>query len=216
MKKLLELVFPTLCLGCRKEGPTLCGDCLKKIQTLSYQQCPICYRENGTGEVCVPCSAFSHLDRLLVACSYKENPLMKDAIHIFKYEGAKDLAPLLASLFPKIEEGTLCAVPLHKKRARWRGYNQSRLLAENLAKTGGHEIVDCLERISFRKPQMELTREERLRNMEGAFRATQPLPEEVTLVDDVATTLSTLQSAAKELKKNGARKVNGIVLCRVN
>jgi competence protein ComFC len=216
VKKFLALIFPTVCLGCKKEGQVLCAECFAQIKTLPYQQCPICYRSNENGEVCVPCSAFSYIDKLLVACSYKENPVLRDAIHVFKYEGAKDLAPKLASLFPKISSGILCPVPLHKKRQKWRGYNQSQLLAENLAKSANLKIDNCLERIKFRKPQMELTREERLKNMEGAFRALPPLPEEVTLIDDVATTLATLQSAAKELKKNGVQKVNGIVLSRVN
>lgn len=216
VKKILKLIFPTLCIGCKKEGEPICEDCFRSIKTLQTQQCPICYCTNENGEVCVPCSAFSYIDGLLVACSYKENPVLRDAIHIFKYEGAKDIAPLLSSLFPKISSGTLCPIPLHKKRQKWRGYNQSQLLAEKLAKGSGLKIDNCLERVKFRIPQMELKREERLKNMEGAFRALPPLPEEITLVDDVATTLATLQSAAKELKKKGVQKVNGIVLCRVN
>ena len=116
-------------------------------------------------------------------------------------------------------------VPLHPRRRRFRGFNQSALLAHTLANTltPGLDmpvLEDCLLRTRFTKPQIKTkSREERLGNLKGAFAFTDesiPLIQNkmLWLIDDVATTGTTLEECAMVLKKAGAKKVFGIVLAR--
>lgn len=204
----MALLFPAFCLGCKVEGEFLCKSCFAKIQ-LSDRP----YLET-----------YGDLDGLIVACPYKGNDLLQKSIHAFKYDFVKELGPILGRLLvTKLGPlGTsldpiLCPVPLHKKRRRFRGFNQSEILAAEIQKSLGWPNNALLVRAHYVRPQMELTREDRLKNTRDAFKCiATPDNRTVLLVDDVATTLATLQSCAKELKKAGFKKVYGIVLARVD
>lgn len=116
-------------------------------------------------------------------------------------------------------ETIIVPVPLHKKRQRERGFNQSALLARRV---GGRFSLpvreDILVRIRNTKPQSKTEgREERWRNIESAFLCV--LPEEMKgknaiLLDDICTTSATLEQCAKELKRCGARSAWGLVAAR--
>lgn len=204
---ILDLVFPAFCLGCKSEGVFLCRGCSDAIPKLPAVP-------EGRPE----CGPF--LDSLISVSKYEDNSLLARAIHEFKYEFIKDLAgPLSGLLIGLLKEApfrdfVICPVPLHPKRMRWRGYNQSALLAEPVAGALGRRVLHLLERTSFSRPQMELTQTERMQNVLGAFRCIAGPPAKVLLIDDVATTRSTLNACAKALKEAGALKVCGIVLAR--
>lgn len=224
-KAALDLLYPAFCLGCGKEGTFLCPDCLKAIPLQDGQVCPYCYAKGTEGHVCVECrGGITGLDALISASVYTEKTLMAAAIHSLKYDFVRDLAVPLAGILAKsadeqrLREYALCPVPLHKKRLSWRGFNQSALLAERMAELmspGGGTIFNGLERTSFTRPQMELKKNERVNNVKNSFRCGNArAPEKVLLVDDVATTLSTLNECAKALKSAGALEVKAIVLAR--
>ncbi len=150
-----------------------------------------------------------------------------------KYDFIEDLAePLGKMLYQTMlchveKDLILCPVALHPKRMRWRGFNQAEKLTAALSEMAKKEgmtarVIFALERITFRKPQMELAREERLKNMENAFIVNKTMAAEIAanthtviLVDDIATTLATLNAAAKALKNAGVKCVFGLVLARV-
>lgn len=98
-------------------------------------------------------------------------------------------------------------VPMFKKREKARGYNQARLLAQELAERVNCECVALLEKITYTKNQASLTRSERETNLVGTFAATCASPKSVLLVDDVMTTGATANECAKVLKKAGAKTV---------
>ena len=209
-KVALEILFPAFCIGCKKEGSFFCDKCLESLplSERGFENAP-----NG-----------SALNGLLSCCIYQEKSMLPKIIHAFKYDFITDLAEPLAhlmieSLKNSPTEAVLCAVPLHKRRHKWRGFNQSDLLATRISDASGYPKSPLLKRVAFSKPQMELSREQRLKNTENAFifadDAARDPPKTVILVDDVATTLSTLESCAKILKDNGVRHVYGIVLARV-
>ena len=113
----------------------------------------------------------------------------------------------------------LVPMPIHRLRLNWRSYNQSELVARELADKTKLEIApDLLIRVKNKKPQAEIkNKEERNANVEGIFYC--PTPERVRnkiilLIDDVATTGSTLNQAAKTLKQAGALKVIGLVVAK--
>lgn len=206
---IIETLFPAFCLECHREGSFLCSDC--------FQQIP---REDDKISTETGCFA---LDGVVSCCPYEEGALLARAIHALKYDFVEELAEPLGRLMVEAWpsawcEVVLCPVPLHPKRQRWRGFNQAELLARVLAEGAEMKIGQFLERTSFRKPQMELSRTNRLQNVRNAFKvkASTEGISHVVLVDDVATTLATLEACAAALKEAGIPKVMAIVLARVH
>jgi ComF family protein len=157
------------------------------------------------------------VDELICAGAF-QGPL-RTAIHNFKYESDTPLASALALLLAQAlvsgekagldsEPPSVIPVPLHIDRKRQRGYNQSELLARELAKITGWPLVRGLERVRNTRSQVGLTAEERRENMRDAFAwRGGAVPRRVLLVDDVCTTGATLSACADVLRANGARGV---------
>lgn len=231
-KHLLDIVFPIFCLGCEQPKEWLCADCRSRIPLLEEHRCPCCYHHiTPFGRTCIACSEYSSLDGVFVASHYKI-PVLAQAIHSYKYRFVSDLAEPLGLFLADALRRTdlplpdfIIPVPLHPRRLRFRGFNQSELLARVLAQhiAPGIDISvlgHTLMRTRYTRPQMKAhSRKERLGNLKGAFaldKKTRKILQRTTLwlVDDVATTGTTLEECAKILKKAGARHVFGIVLAR--
>jgi len=149
------------------------------------------------------------------------------AVHELKYGKktylARSFGPLLASyaatwLGDHGNALVVMPVPLHPRRLRERGFNQSLLLARHVAAKLGADL-DCLSlrRTRFTQPQTGLTGEERKKNVRKAFAVAEKAAIEkrsVLLIDDVATTGSTLNECAGALKKAGVKEVLCLVLAR--
>jgi len=114
----------------------------------------------------------------------------------------------------------LVPIPLHPMRARKRGYNQSLLLANGLAKRFDLTVADCLSRVKNTVPQVGLSQKERQENIKDAFALKSGVNmqdvAQVFLIDDVVTSGATLKEAAKLLKKVGVGKVWGVTLAHGN
>lgn len=109
-------------------------------------------------------------------------------------------------------------VPLHPGKLRERGFNQSLLLARHVSQGIGTDLdFSSLRRVRFTEPQTGLKRKERGRNVRGAFAVKDPArvtDRPVLLVDDVATTGSTMNECARVLKRAGCREILCLVLAR--
>ena len=119
----------------------------------------------------------------------------------------------------KLPGETLVPVPLHHRRLRSRGYNQSQLLAKEAGKLLDMPVREgLLKRAKDSPPQVEAhTSEQRRANVDGSFAASDEVEGlAVLLVDDVATTGSTLIACAAALKDAGAASVWGLVLARAS
>ena len=157
---------------------------------------------------------------------YNEN--ISKAVHLFKYQGkacaGNSLGVLLAEFSKgwwKENEDDCVIVPVHlsKERLRQRGFNQSLILAKHVAKAIGlHIDYMSLRRTKDTPPQSLLKRDDRKKNVKNAFTVLGNglKGKKVILVDDVATTGSTLNECAKALKKSGAREVQCLVLARTD
>lgn len=236
----LDLFFPKSCLGCQKEGFYLCEDCKTLLDVSEFNYClcdtnPIRLPLSSSSGKCRRCSE-KKLSGLYFAISYKERALAKKLIHQFKYKPylkdlSKTLAAILIEHFVKtaknIDEiwnnGILIPVPLHKTKLKERGYNQSEELAKELSKILRIPVAtDVLIKIKSTPSQMELKKEQRERNLQGAFAiksgGTSDVPplsgKKVFLVDDVYTTGSTMQECALVLRDSGAKIVWGIAVAR--
>jgi ComF family protein len=149
---------------------------------------------------------------------------VRRAVHQLKYGQFKALAAPLGQLLAQYLEArpvaadVLVPVPLHSRRLRERGYNQSALLAAEVGKLSGLPVVsDSLVRLRHTKAQVKTADAgERQRNLAGAFgcRDAKLVGKRVLLVDDVCTTGSTLDSCAIALRRTGASSVWGLALAR--
>lgn len=230
----LDILFPLRCLGCSKKGAWICDICLSQIPYRLEQHCPTCLkRVTRDGRVCFKCQDTTPraLDGIFVA-SYYHDTLLPHAIHTYKYRFIPDLSRPLGSFLTKaITQSTLSLpdiiipVPLHQRRLRFRGFNQSELLARILSQslTPGLDIplyTDILLRSRATKPQMKMSsRQERIKNLKQAFILREIAEcnikgKSLWLIDDVATTGTTLEECATVLKEHGATTVFGIVLAR--
>lgn len=124
---------------------------------------------------------------------------------------------ILPEIFKNRQENLLIPVPLHRKRFKERGFNQSEFLVRELEKRFGFKQVKVLERRRYTTPQVNFDKAERENNMKDAFTCldqSKVLGKNIILVDDVFTTGSTMQECAKVLKAAGANKVWGLALAR--
>ncbi len=216
----LDLLFPLNCLGCQREGKVLCASCVDSLPKLTPPFCRVCAQPNDPA-TCHSClESPPALDG--IRAPYEMEGTIKEAIHNLKYPGLKAAAPELAeSLANYLEEhpmpgDVLTPVPLHPRRLRSRGYNQSDLLAKILSKKLGLDMdQSLLTRAKNNPPQVSASQEKRRENVQGSFRCGGPLDgQAVILVDDVATTGSTLSACAAALKAAGASSVWCLVLAR--
>lgn len=222
---LLDLVYPVKCLTCETFGESyLCPSCTKLI---SHVKRPFCIRcgHPQWGAECRNCSGRARSFSVARAAG-EYSGVLRDAIHAFKYGGARMLADPLAGLLheylteradmPWGRADCIVAVPIHPVRKRLRGYNQSELLAERLSHMTGLPLVrNAVVRIKSTRPQVELSGDERRANVRAAFLVRRPevvRGKTILLVDDVATTCATIHECSAALLSGGAFKVYVICL----
>lgn len=217
---LLDLLFPKRCVGCKNIGSYICSACITTIRSIDYQLCPVCVKPAIGGITHPRCKTPWGLDGLFTAVHY--DGVMRMAIKTMKYQYVSDLnasiveivVSRIPSTFPRFDY--LVPVPLHPKRNRERGFNQSTLLANGLSKSlNTHVENKILIRTRYTTPQFSLDKIHRKANLSGAFAlstGTSVQGKTIALIDDIATTMATLSECAKVLKRNGAKNVWGIVV----
>lgn len=199
----LRFVFPDRCCLCRRIGELLCITCQTKF-----------YRYPQLAEL--PPTA---LDRMCIALVFY-GPIRK-VIHQFKYRATKRLALPLAKLMLnelqplQLSFDAIIAVPLHAERLRQRGFNQAALLAEALADITNIRLLDGLVRMRATNQQARLNKQQRAKNMQGAFVwQGGVVPQRILLVDDVLTTGATMSACAQTLREAGATMIVGSAIAR--
>ena len=125
-----------------------------------------------------------------------------------------EIAKSVPGVFLDFKNSLIMPIPLHKRRRRWRGFNQSELLAKIIGKNFDLEFSEDLKRIKYTTPQAKLDRKQRKTNIKNCFVWTGKnlKNKNIILVDDVTTTGSTLNECARVLRANGAREIWGLVI----
>ena len=196
-EKILDLLFPRFCLLCGKENTYLCPDCFSKIKTYASPFCPYCRSRSPEGTICPSCKKY--LTGFVAAGSYKDKRL-KEVIKTFKYKFVKELAnPLALLIFKFLKENQeveffknplnflIVPIPLHKRRERERGFNQA---------------------------------EERRKNIKDAFIINPKIDisslkdKKIILLDDVFTSGSTMEEAAKVLRDRGIKEIWALAVAK--
>lgn len=221
---ILDILWPKKCVNCNKLGKCLCDDCFALIEIFR----DISYKK------------FIYLDGLHYATAYKDK-LVKSIIHLCKYDRIKELTrpltdliiahfklldnqtPLSIQLFSKDKNSSnliVCCVPIHKKKLKNRGFNQSEEIAKHLCEEFNLIFVkDLIIKTKNTLPQAELSKEKRQKNIINTFEINPLLKDiikdkNILLVDDVFTTGSTMEECSKILKQNCAHSVWGAVVAR--
>lgn len=209
---IIEWLFPKICFGCHKGHKYLCNMCESKLITGS-----LTVKDSFEGIISI----------------YKYDGLMKEMVEKIKYEFVNDVVEELAQLmakklkisYPNIvkywqrEKYCLIPIPLYWQRKNWRGFNQSEMLADNLAKILSLKFEkNILTRNVKTKNQATIkNRQLRRKNISNVFIVNEKkiAPKKVILVDDVVTSGATMTAAWRTLKDSGADLAWGLSLCGV-
>jgi ComF family protein len=217
--RLLDVLVPPRCAGCGRRDTWLCPSCRADLPRLPEQSCRVCAAPvAGTVHRCAEC----YRDPPPVArvhAALRHDGVARQLVLGLKYRRGKHLVQPLADLIAPItplDVDLLVPVPLDERRLRERGFNQSELLAAELARRTGRPVAsDALIRVRETPSQAGLSPAERADNVRGAFAAPERLEgHSVLLVDDVCTTGATLYACARALKRGGAVTVQAVVATR--
>lgn len=210
---LINIFFPAFCVNCHKSSTypymPLCQNCRSQIKFIKDHRV---FNEINSKSIV---SFF--------ALGYYEG-VLRNLIISFKYHKKTFLSAFFVSeLLKHLVDMTIfdlsgrfdiiIPIPLHPKKLKERGFNQSDLLAIELSRITGIEVCcDAALRIKETLPQNKLKLEERFKNLEDAFEINskkiyQINGKNVIIIDDILTTGATAENMARSLKRHGARNI---------
>ena len=225
-----DVVFPPVCVDCRglveDGGPYrhLCARCASRLEFIRAPHCPTCghpyYGAAEEGRRCEHCVTLEPAFREGRAAVLLKGPA-RALVLALKYHGGEYVREDVAAVFRRapallafVRGAQLVPVPLHPRKERERGYNQSALIAACLAEAagGGTRPAPLLRRVLDTPTQTALDRRTRQENLKNAFApaagGTLNPALHYILVDDVFTTGSTLNRCAATLRRAGALKLD--------
>ncbi len=211
---LLDFVYPPTCLVCGEvveNGDPICRQCFSKIQPYN--------EEEALEELWISRHKINpvYLDGFLAGFYFEPN--LQNLLHLLKYQKERRLGTFFGrrlgkNLSLQMHEWAIdwvVPVPLHPRKNRKRGYNQSDLIAREVAAENGPALAkSVLKRTRNTPTNTGLSASERIRNVSGAFVVHSKFNfsgKRILLIDDVITTGSTLNACAEPLKKAGAAAV---------
>jgi ComF family protein len=232
-RALVQTVLPPTCLACRKPAGASGGLCPKCWQGAGFIERPYCERLGtpfayDSGGPLVSPAAFADppvFDRARAATRFSD--VARDLVHLLKYGDRLDLVKPFATWMVRAGDELLCEadalvpVPLHWTRLFQRRFNQSAELARAISRQRKVPVIDdTLLRVRATPPQVGLARDERAKNVHGAFSVEKTVRAKVkgkriVLIDDVLTTGATANACARVLRRAGATKVDVLTLARV-
>ncbi len=218
----LDWIFPPVCGGCGSLGSRWCATCQKNVPVIDGNVCDSCGTPQNVVGLCDRCRKERPPYHALRSWLVFDDPI-RSALHRLKYRRdmglgdaiAAQLAGFVGSLGWQIE--VVVPIPLSETRRKERGYNQVALISRPLSMALGFAYApNALVRWRNTHSQVGLNREQRMENVRGVFRADQARVhgKNILLVDDVATTGSTLVSGAEALLSAGASQVYALTVAR--
>lgn len=215
---LLSVIAPHDCLGCSREGSLLCIECSESLEYIP-ERCYMCKRLTKNSAPCSSCRSKSGLRHVWVRTLYRS--LAQELVASVKFgraqAGTVRMGDLMAEMLPYYPAGTIVThVPTATNRIRQRGYDQSQLLAQHIAKQMGCSYKPLLLRMGHAR-QVGATRTERIRHMREAYvprNVSDVAGSTVLLVDDVLTTGASVEAATRCIRQMGAKHVDVIVFAQ--
>jgi len=229
---LSNLFFPPVCAICNSAKPqsnsAMCPTCQEAVEPIEPPfcfQCGLPFRGllNSHSQLCGRCLTDPPL-YFSARYGVRYQSELRNALIRFKFYGDLHAGRALSELlihafcrhFEAKEFSLIVPVPIHRRRLIQRGFNQTVIMAEKLSGATGIPLDrTSLQKIKDTLPQVGLPRLERIKNVKGSFgvrNASRIRDARVLIVDDVATTGSTINEAAKTLIRGGAARVDALVL----
>ena len=218
----LDLVYPPVCGVCGRPGAFVCPGCIDGLPRTQGARCDVCWLPLRSVH-CYGCAS-RPLPLEMLRSPFRYEGDVRHIVRAFKFGGQSSLAPLLGAQLSEAYEDhrfdvdLIVPVPLTGARKRWRGYDQAKLLAEELGRAQRLPVAEVLRRRGHSRNQADTpTVEQRWLNVEGVFSIARPdaiRGARVLLVDDVATSGATLSACATELLDSGATAVVGLTVAR--
>lgn len=225
-KRAVQLLFPLHCPVCDEivtpAGEKICLSCMDKLRLLTPPWCMKCGKKLAEeGEYCADCQ---RKERWFVrGRALYEYESAAPAVYRFKYGGRREYADFfgeqaaeyLGGFVRGVRPDALIPIPLHSRRRTERGYNQAQLLAEAVGGRLGLPVCsNFLVREKNTSPLKYQNPQERQNNLKKAFNIAQNdvKLKTIILIDDIYTTGSTMNEAAKTLREAGVNEVYFITL----
>jgi len=218
----LDLLFPPVCGGCGKAGWRWCPDCQERVPRINQPFCERCGIPTQGADTCEKCKSDPPTYQMMRSWAVFDSPV-QNALHTLKYRRniglGESFAAEMAKFFRTLRWSVdiFIPVPLGKKRLKERGYNQVALVARPLAYEIGVEYsARALWKARETRSQVGLSISKRRENVHNAYQADSKVVKRksVILMDDVATTGSTILSCTDALLSAGARNVYAITIAR--
>ncbi|QBQ42835.1 ComF family protein [Sphingobacterium psychroaquaticum] len=222
-KSFLAILFPPLCIACEDvllyQERLLCITCLFHLPVNDHYL----FQEN---EITRRLLGKMELHSGMAYFSFAKSSFVQEIVHKMKYRGRQDIGLHFGQLIGKqLQQSTslppldlIVPIPLHRKKMKARGYNQSDALADGIAKVLSVDVdKHLLERVRNSPSQTKMKRIDRDENVEGAFicRSTNKLTgKHILLVDDVVTTGATIAAAAQAIQDVADCKLSVAVLAQ--
>lgn len=224
IKWLKYVLYPPHCACCgevlpvrRWQGNLLCAECEAHLPFLPQEKCPHCGGKTTEAGFCAACMKTFAFQRAYAAFPYAK---LRKSIRLYKFEGGKELGIPLGRMMAEylltyhaeqVEKlDLILGVPLHPKKEKKRGFDQTRILCEGISeKIGLPYLPHGLYRKRHTAPQSLLSPQERKENLKDAFGTDLDFQgKRVLLVDDIITSGTTCNECAKVLYRAGAVEVS--------
>lgn len=195
IKGILEIIYPmdSYCIICKEEADGICKKCLKNITFCEKEELCIGYYKGV-------------LKQLILKLKYKKD-----------FVAGEILADLIKDKLIGYDDYYLTYIPMTKNKIKQRGFNQCEYISSRLSQIVNLKSENTLVKVKETKNQKTLIKEERIKNLIGAFEIRKGINvknKNYILIDDVITTGATINEAKKILKNNGANKIKILTLAK--
>jgi len=231
LDNLINFFFPRVCFSCGNDVEfdfinPLCRECYKKLDFIENFYCRICGRKIDNGDICFLCLIEKRPNFSFLRSVFMYNDQIASLIIAYKYHNHKYLYKWFSKKlyerflnYPEFREyDSITYIPLSKRKLKKRGFNQTQLIAKDFSnKTGLFFLENISQKIKETRNQVELSKEERKENLKDAFIIVDEkkiYDKKIIVIDDVSTTMSTLNEFSKVLIEKGAKKVSCFTIAR--
>lgn len=215
-QKALSLFLPKTCVICDQAGSVLCVPCSASIRLNLQSRCSQCFLpfvSSPLNHLCTDCSSThpsfdQHIS--LVTFDHRTSKWIYDLKYQSKFWIEEIFYEALQQIDIPFQIDVIVPIPLHRTKLKQRGFNQSQRLGLVVSQVLDRPMnLNLVSRLRKTESQTGLSRSERMQNVKNAFECSQKqrIPESVVLIDDVYTTGSTLNEAARVLKQAGVQRV---------
>lgn len=224
LSRLENQILPLQCAACGANGSVLCPACRAKIRRLD-PVCPLCGCSSFLGLFCPACQEQAQKQYAFTGiCAYGRysDPILRAALRSLKYQGVRSVGIILGKMWGRkifsqakkteklfiLRPPLIIPLPLHPRRQRARGFNQSLEIAKGIATITNWPISKDLKRLSYQDPSANSSYQVRLKQKKIFFHPPANLQDRtIFLVDDIVTTGATAEHAAQALRQAGAKDI---------